>query len=435
MALKVKRVKQGVTQVDEGWYVLRDAQALVHIKDDTAFDTSYGEKPGTTNSGSAIDFVRWGDSKNQKPLEMLQLVAQNHFKPQLLRTERDLVIGSNIQLFKKVIEEKKILVEPVQDARIEDWLDEIEARSLLMQFAYNFVYSGNYFVAFELETGSRISAMRNFDFDTVRAKRMENGRIPAYYVHGNWKSPKADDVVELQAYDKSDPTKYFEFMYHGRDYTPGQPYYDFAPWWGSNNWAQVSNLIPRYHISGLTKGYNIKYHIEIPSQYFKQFGDEKKQQEAEQKLREDMNRYLAGVDNVEVAFVTKFATDPSGKPMPGFKITPINKNLSDEAYTKLDSSSNINHASAHGIDPSLAGIDTGGKLGGSGSEKRISYQLHLAMRTPTPREIILAPFNKVAKKIMNWPREYHLGITDVDITTLDKNPTGTANTANPNMPN
>lgn len=434
MALKVKSFKNDVTEVDDGWFVLRDAQAIVHIADDTQFDTSYGEKPGTTQSGNVIDFVRWGDQKNQKPVDMLQLVAQNHFKPQLLRTERDLLVGSRVQLFKRVILDKKIELEPVEDAQIEDWLDLIQADKLLMQFAYNFVYSGNFFAAFELDSPTVISAIRNFDFDTVRAKRMEKGVIPAYYVHGHWKSPKANDVREINAYDPADPVRFFEFMYHGRDFTPGQPYYDFAPWWGSNNWAQVSNLIPRYHISGLTKGYNIKYHIEIPKDYFKQFGDEAKQKEARAKLKEDMNRYLVGVDNVEVAFVTEFATDVNGKPLPGWKITPINKNLSDEAYTKLDNASNINHASAHGVDPSLAGIDTGGKLGGSGSEKRISYQLHLAMRTPVARKIILDPFNKVAKKIMGWPREYFLGIQDVDITTLDQNPTGQSNTANPNMP-
>jgi hypothetical protein len=114
-----------------------------------------------------------------------------------------------------------------------------------------------------------------------------------------------------------------------------------------------------------------------------------------------------------------------GKPMPGVKITPLNNNNPSGEYIELDKQANINQASGHGINPVLAGIDTGGKLGGSGSEMRIAYQLHIALNTPIPRKLILKPFHLI-HKLKGWnvtkPNRY-FDFLEIDITTLDENPT------------
>ena len=115
--------------------------------------------------------------------------------------------------------------------------------------------------------------------------------------------------------------------------------------------------------------------------------------------------------------------------LPGWEIVPIENKMSDDAYTAVNQQANIAHTSGHGIDPSLAGIDTGSKLGGSGSEKRISYQLHIAMRTPQKRKILLKTF-QAAHKIMGFNPEHRFGFVDVDITTIAENPKGQEKTAN-----
>jgi len=87
----------------------------------------------------------------------------------------------------------------------------------------------------------------------------------------------------------------------------------------------------------------------------------------------------------------------------------------------------VAQASGHGIDATLASIDTGGKLGGSGSEKRISAQIHIAHRTPTKRKILLESLN-ICNRINGFQKDIVWGFEDTQITTLDVNPTGTQNT-------
>lgn len=101
-----------------------------------------------------------------------------------------------------------------------------------------------------------------WDCTVVRAEVTNARRPEAYYLHPNWVEFKVAEVQRLPAYDRRNPTKYGDFMYHGRDWTPGQKYYD-AAWWNTRKWTEVSNKIPRFHPSGLDNGYNVKYHIKM----------------------------------------------------------------------------------------------------------------------------------------------------------------------------
>lgn len=423
----------------EDHFVVRAGQhhAIVTINN-SPVDVNYGypNSYSTYQRIAGVDAVRWGKD-NRKPTQMLKLVAGNHVKPQLLKTERDFLLGSRNGFFEELYEPdlktggRKRRVEPIEIPELDDWAEMVDVRTLMQKVSYNYVYCHNYFINGSLDKNKKVDALECFDFDLVRAEQMKFGRINNYFIHPYWDTPKADDVTTVPAFDRRNPTKFGEFMYHGRDWTPGQPYYDWAPWWGSENWTKVSNLIPAFHESGLLNGYNIKYHIKIPSIYFAQFGDEDQQKAQRKKLKQDMDSFLAGKDNVDKAFTSEFAIDDMGKPLPGFEIIPLQNFMSDEAYMKLDTNANINQASSHGINPTLANIDTGGKLGGSGLEAKVNYQLHIAIHTPNDRDIITSWFHKMVLPIMGWNKQYNkkiiLGFEDIDVSVADAN-------SNPNKP-
>jgi hypothetical protein len=364
----------------------------------------------------------WGRN-NLKPQEMLKLYYSNHLKPQLLVTARDFLLGARVGVFEpQIVEGKRVLV-PVIDSEMEAFYEFIDGDTLLRSTAFNLEFGGNYFSAFELENKTNLATVDSFDCTDVRALVTTKRYPEKYALHPDWSNFKASDVKILPAYDRTNPSRFGQFIYHGRDWTPGQKYYDIPPHWGGEQWLQVSNRVPKFHISGLDNGYDVRWHIKIPKDYFLQFGDAKAQQEAEDALLDEMENYLAGAENAGKAFVSKYTMDTQGKPQGGFIIEPIDSKANNEAYEKVNQQANIAHVSAHGIDPSLAGIDTGAKLGGSGSEKRISYQLHLAQRTPNKRKILLEQLN-VAKKIQGLNPNRVYAFEDTEITTLAESAEG-----------
>ena len=416
---------KGIVKVEDAFYILPDAKALVEITQSSIYDQTFGIRQSRPTLLAGRRVARWG-ANNLKPFEMLDLISKNHLKPRLLETERDFLLGKRTGVYKIQFDEgsKSHQVIPVQDNQMMDAFEELEGAKFMRRAAYNYVFSRNYFANVSLNKFKKVDGLQCFDCTDMRAEQISKGRIENYFFNPDWRLLRQSDIIDIPAFDRRNPTKYGEFIYHGRDEMVGQTYYAWPSWWGTENWTKISNLIPQFHISGLTNGYNIKYHIKIPRDYFKQFGDETKQIAAEKALTESMNEFLSGVKNVNKAFISKFATDQTGKPIPGFEIIPFNTNDNSTAYIELDKQANLNHGSGHGVDPTIVGIDTGSKLGGSGSEARIKYQMHIALRTPTPRAILLEVFNNVIKPINGFNKDHFYGIEDVDITTLDQSKTG-----------
>lgn len=404
-----------------GVYALPGAQAVVQFTKNTGADVSFGTTSVLKQGG--IEIAPWG-SDNLQPQRMLGLVYGNHLKPQLIYTARDFLLGAELGVYRRIIEGREKILEPVINPEIEDWLELIDHKTLLRSSAFNLEFSHNYFSAFELDKSKKVVGIQNFDCTMTRAGATTALRPQKYHLHPDWRNAKPAEIQTLPAYDRQNPLRYGDFIYHGRDWTVGQKYYDAPPYWGTEKWTKLSNKIPDFHISGLDNGYNLKYHIQIPADYFDQYGTtDAEREEAEKLLLEQMNEMLSGVDNVDKVFISKFAIDSMGKPLPGWKIEPLANTMSDKAYESVNQQANIAHTAGHGIDPSLAGIDTGAKLGGSGSEKRISYQLHIALRTPNKRDILLEQLH-VARKINGWASDLVFRFDDIEITTLAEEKTG-----------
>ncbi len=422
-------MRRDIKELDGGLYILPGAQAIVELTgSDKSEDVNFG---GAVLSQGGYKIAPWG-ANNLQPQAMLALVHSNHLKPQLITTARDFLLGSRLGVFTRKVVESKIVLEPVIDPEMEDWYESIDGDGALQSLGYNLETFANYFSVLSLASKKYVESIQSFDCTSVRALVTSKPRPEKYILHHDWRNFRAEQAKILPVYEPQQPTKYGEFILHGRDWTPGQKYYDMPPYWGTKKWTEVSNKIPRFHASGLDNGYNVKYHIKIPMGYFDQFGEADKKKKAEQDLMANMNEMLAGVENTDKVFVSKFAVDATGKPLPGWEITPIENKMSDKAYDSVNQQANIAHTSGHGIDPSLAGIDTGGKFGGSGSEKRISYQLHVALRTPTKRKILLKTF-QAAHKIMGFNPQHFFGFEDIDITTIADNPTGKQKVANSSM--
>lgn len=384
----------------------------------------------------------WG-SRNSLPQYREQLVMENNIIPSLISTKCDITLGSGLFAYKEEFVAdggKRNIIEVKMPSKIQEWLDKVDIDDYLDKAVKNLYMHANVFTEFTRTKGGEIDMMTAKECRHTRSGiQNDAGRVTEYFLSGSWaRDPQSPDKLQIKdpvsvpAYDPQQ--KQVKFMYHTGDTLLGDDYYYVPTWWGDIHWIELSNAIPVFHKANIRNGYTIRFHIEVPKGYFDEKvtaagSDALKRAEevsAAKKLAfmEKVNDILAGVENTGRALFTEYNLNVAlGKDMPGIKITPINVDIKDQALLKLFEKSNEANISSQGIHPTLANIQTQGKLS-SGSEIRNAFLMYLTIKTPKPRRILLRPINKIVRKDNDWPMDIQLGFRDMEITTLDDNPAG-----------
>lgn len=409
------------------------------------YDTNTTDKISYKGNKNGIHIRCWG-KKNDLPQWCENLVMQNNIVPTLLQTKRDLIVGSGIYAFKEVFVEdggKKNIIEVPVPTEAQEFFDRNNINKYHLSAAGEFVKHVNVFTEFIRDKGQKIHSLQLKECKYVRLGEQNNmGKVVTAYISGDWptsNSNKKDGLTEndrkvtaVPLYSGEDK-KQNKFILHTGDSMYNDGYYNSPAWLGSKEWIELANSIVRFHQSNIRHGYVIRFHIRIPKDYFytaptTDAADalQKSQDEAVEKKREfigKLNDLLSGKDQAGRSIVTEFDFDAALKTeYPGIKIEPINVDLKDEALLTLFEKTNTANISAQGIHPTLANIETQGKLS-SGSEIRNAYLMYLAIKTPTPRAILLEAINLV-KQINGWPKDIHYAFRDIEITTLDDEKSG-----------
>lgn len=381
-------------------------------------------------------WVSWyGKDGNNFPNEIVRLLTANNINPNILDTKRDFIVGNGICLYKNEYADGKrqtVLLDPQQHVEIVSWLHNSDFNHEVSKATKDLLWFGNCFFELIFDKGKRAHSFRHIDATTVRAqvKNPKSGRVENYFVSDNWARPTYDEkdphakkegnnVEIIAAYDAETPMNgYPKCVMHIKDYVPAYPYYSLPSWYGALNWIKLANEIPLWHFRGIQNGYAIRWHIQVPESYFDKF-DPQKRNQAKEDLITAMNSWLRGSENAGkafVSFVAKHSTEADQ-----FKITPLDAELNDEAFTALFEQSNMAMTSAHGLHPDLAAIQTQGKLS-SGSELRNAYLIHLALHTPHIRRMLLRVLELV-RNLNGWDPTVQFGFENIEVTKLDENPT------------
>lgn len=381
----------------------------------------------------------WG-KQNDLPQRREDLIQDNNIVGQLIRTNRDILIGGGIKYFKKEIQEgEEVLKSIIPNSEVLEFMDHIDSDDVNECAAGEYCKHGNIFFEVILDQKkSKISNIYPKRCVNIRAaKQNSKGQVKSYFLSGNWKNSTSRTAklktVELPAFDPDNPLKYAKSIFHTGDKLFFDGYYYSPAWWGGKNWIIAANKIPEFHFKNLDNGYLIRYHIQIPKNHFldKMSYDAADEDKREQVLAEaestekafitQMNNFLAGTKGAGRAVYTKYFSDLE-KAHPGIKIEAIKTDMKDEALLKLYEKSNDANISAQGIHPVLASIQTQGKLS-SGSDIRNALLLHLATKTPVPRKALLRIFN-IIKKVNKWDQDLVFGFKDNLITKLDEEKSG-----------
>lgn len=393
------------------------------------FPNHYYTKVATPD-GEEYQIAPWGGD-NLKPLNWLKLLAESNIAPAMLSTKVDFAVGERIYpyveelRFDEATEQMRVIKRPVDmPPALKAWLKGIQYQKLLRARATDYYFSGNAFARMVPARDPErygIAFIDHVDSCEVRSEQMKRGRVNHYFVSSDWMRPvynpedrEASNTVRYKAWSKSNPLAY-RSIHHSKIYWPGQPYYGIQPWHSASNWIGFANKIPVWMDSNISNSYNIKYHITYPSDYFsytKNWSEEKAKKE-EDRVFAEFDNWLAGEKNAGKTFFSRGKIDPmTGKLMDSWRIEPLKNDLKDSAWMDAYKTSQSALTSGWDINPALANIMNEGKFTTSGSELRIAYQLHIALKVPAARAIMVEPLE------LAYEINHELGVPGFEIEGL-----------------
>lgn len=429
-----------IQQINDRVFVLPEGQAIVTVGAQIPFNNNDVQSGAVASvsgdNGTTARIRQWG-KKDTMPQLREGLVNDSNIVPALIGTKRDMILGAGLMAYKEVFVEGKREVQEVEMPKmIAEWMEQSNYYDQVAHAARELMLHANVFTEFIMSRGGLVHHITTQRCVEVRTEeKTPNNKILNYWWSAGWGVNQKEDyqkvIRQIPAYD--DAKKQKKFMLHTFDDTCRTDNYYYCPaWWGGWQWIDLANSIPQFHRSNIQHGYSIRYHIEIPADYFADNEITKMNAEnLEDKLDipalrkkefiDKLNEFLAGAKNAGRTVVTEYLTE-MGKEFAGIKITPLSADLKDEALIKLFESSNQANISAQAIHPVLAAIETQGKLS-SGNEIGNAFRMFLAIKAPGPRRILLKPLELVAK-MNNWPKEIKIGFRDIQLTTLDESKTG-----------
>lgn len=214
--------------------------------------------------------------------------------------------------------------------------------------------------------------------------------------------------------------------------TPGRTYYQ-KPYWYSlieSGWYDQAVSIPTAKNALMENGMDVKYHIKLCHNYFDVIFKEENITERPAQLARvkteyaNINTFLAGKENKNKSVITINRRGQDGKEYPAVEITKVDNPMAGGGEYIADNEEASNILSyGIGVHPSLIGSSPGKNKTINGTEARELYLIKQIMTKPI-RDRLLRPFY-VIKEINGWDPNLEFTIPNIQLTTLDKNKTGT----------
>jgi hypothetical protein len=437
-----------IQRIGANTFYLKQGEAVVSFTSSLAEDCDKGQVKSLTPPGGreAIEIMTWGKDNNLPQLREA-LVTENNIVPALMERKRNILVGNGLFAFRKRYEKgqdgklREIAEQVEMPAATQEWIEQSSYVDVLEAAAGELVKHSLFLPEYVRDKGGKIRSVEMKECKCMRSgKKDVNGKVSRWYWSGHWgarqlQTKEEKKTVALDLYTGEEKRQLKFITAHG-DFLFNDGYYPIPTYWGSREWIEMANDIPAFHKANFKNGYNLRWHVKIPADYFLDYqawqaaqGDDdavatvlKTAKEKEEAFMKDINQFLAGLANAGRTVFTKLEYDELEKKWRGIEIQSLQYDMKDEALLKLFDKSNTANISAQGIHPTLANIETQGKLS-SGTEIRNAFLMWLIINTSKPRRHMLAPLNLV-KKVNGWDPDIHFGIQDYELTALSSNDSG-----------
>jgi len=402
------------------------------------------EPKPTLLTGSVGPYAYWGDN-NLFPQDLIDLASKSTELPALLEWKARAAQGKEVLPFLRKYDsvQKKLVDEYLDDPEILAFLTSIPTQRYFREAYNDFFWFWNVFPdLIKSKGGDKIAYIGTHDASHCRwGIQDDKGVIQECWVSPNWATNsvtrenagvhKVVDPYNWAAVDalKAD-TATNRVVYPISYPSPGKTYYQLATWDGfrTSGWMAIAAKIPQFKEALMKNQMHIKYLIQIPTNYWASVyeGWEDKSEEEKNACKlvtlNQINDKLTNVENAGKSILNEVGYDAEGNQLPGWKIEVVDDKMKEGAYLEDAQEASDHLMRALGLDPTLVGQSPGKSMGGgSGSDKRIAFNLYCALQKPY-RDVVLEPLQFIAQ-YNGWKDKYPtltFKTVEVELETLDK---------------
>ena len=230
----------------------------------------------------------WGEGHNLYPQEVHSLISENKLLPGVIQKRIDFLFGKGPFLYREEIKDGKTVRVPVQDTKIQAWLESWEERgydnywnylkNLITDFYHVKTCCSQYHFKRwrRLEMQESVSALSYIGSDEARLAAkgsFHNRRIKqtdcSHVLVGDWFIRANSEFDVLPRFDPCEPLKYADAIAFNSEKTFGKWVYAYNDWFkGLYEWIKSSNLSPKYLNSYLKNALNAHIHVQIPAEWY-----------------------------------------------------------------------------------------------------------------------------------------------------------------------
>lgn len=430
----------------------RNVAIVKSVNGDSSSHTT--SKPNTKEGKK---YIEWGDS-DKLPIELSSKVRKNGSASSAMRVKERAHYGNGLTLYKTTVSDngKKVInYHPLeQNTEIYSFLKKIKYKLFLQETIKDLEWFNICFPEFVLSPDrTKIASVRRQKTAWTRfAAPDDSGTIDKIYISSKFGTSSNIDVEnnpfvseiplmsiyatpeEIIAHCKKNNIDRFTIPFGYA--TLDESFYPEADWHAilNSGWLEVANSVPQYKLSIFLQQVSIKYIIEIDERYFQKVYNEEwvkfsieEKQRIRKELIQSITDNLGGTDNAGKSISSIMFQNEKGEQVSAVKITAIDDKFKDGSYLPEAEAANSEVLFAMGVDPSVIGAGIpGGKLGaGSGSDKRVAFNIMQSLKT-ADRDVTLSILEFI-QEFNKWDDTIQFAFENTEITTLDKNPTSTQN--------
>ena len=403
------------------------------------------------NDGNTYEVVAWG-ADNQLPYQLKEKVEKNSVMSQDKFFNVLTCYGRGLEYMDVATRNEKNPL-PTSDTEIKRFF----IRNNMKRFFAEQVTDLKYYffcvcVVILNRERTRIVRLVHKDACHVRFQKAdENGRIKNI-LFADWKDSDQPENVEvlplLDEYDplgdlmaradkerdplgifKVMPRQYTKFAIVCRMPTVGCHYYPI-PYWSAtlrDGWYDIYGLLTAAKKSKIKNGQNIRYHVEINTEFWENRARERGislNTQAFVDMKDDfvqqLKEYLGGSENSDKLIWSEFNALMDGKERHNIKINVVDTSKAGNEYNDdVAEASNV-LAYSDNVHPNLAGATPGkSQMNNSGSDKRELFTLKQTLET-MPHDMMMTVHNTVIY-FNGWEEKVYPDVPMIILTTLDQN--------------